>query len=253
MNTIDLNADVGEGFGDEPLYALVSSVNVACGAHAGDAASMAAAVDAALAAGCAIGAHPGYADRASMGRRPQMLAPHDLTTLLLDQVRTLEAIAASGGARLTHVKPHGALYNRAAVDAACARAVADAVAVAGSSLALYALAGSALADAGRAAGVPVIEEAFCDRGYRADGTLVPRDEAGALVADPGAAAAQAVALARGDPVATIGGGSIRVRAGTLCLHADTPGAVANARAVRAALDDAGIVVAAPGRVGEPGR
>jgi len=242
--TIDLNADVAEGADDAALYEIVTSVNVACGAHAGNENAMRSAIERARSLGVAIGAHPGYPDRETMGRRRLTMAPYDVERMLVEQISTLRRIAASMGARVRHVKPHGALYNQAAGDTLLARAVAAAVAAVDSALTLVGLAGGAMLDAGRAAGLAVAAEAFCDRGYREDGTLVPRGEPGALIDDPVRAAAQALAVARGAPVVA-GSGTVLVRADTICLHGDSPGAVATASAVRDALEAAGVRLAAP--------
>ncbi len=226
---IDLNADVGEGSDDAALYPLVTSVNIACGAHAGDSQTMAAAVALAVKHGCAIGAHPGYADPEHMGRRAVSLSPAEIVALVATQVRTLQRVARDHGTTLHHVKPHGALYNLAAADAATARAVATGVAAVDAGLILVGLAGSESIAAAGACGLQAAAEAFCDRGYRPDGSLIPRDQPGAVVADPEEAAVRAVQLA---------GGAVD----TLCLHSDTPGAVAMARAVRQALEKGGISV-----------
>ncbi|HVL91148.1 MAG TPA: 5-oxoprolinase subunit PxpA [Actinomycetota bacterium] len=240
--TIDLNADVAEGADDAALYSIVTSVNIACGAHAGDDETMRDAVARAREHGVAIGAHPGYPDRDSMGRRALAIPPQEIARLMVEQIAALDRIVSRAGLRIRHVKPHGALYNQAAADAAIARAIASAVAAFDPALTLVGLAGSEMLAAGRAAGLEVAGEAFADRGYRADGTLLPRDEPGALIQDPVRAAAQAVALARGEPVPA-GDGSVVVEADTVCLHGDTPGAVRNAVSVRAALEAAGIKVA----------
>jgi UPF0271 protein len=221
---IDLNADVGEGFDDEPLYGVVSSVNIACGAHAGDDTSMTRAIETALTRGVAIGAHPGYPDREHFGRRSLDMNSAALRATILDQIDALSSIAEPLGARVTHMKPHGALYNKAAVDEELAALLADCARERG--LVYVGLANSAMTRAGARA------EGFADRAYTPEHTLVPRDVAGAVIHDPDAAAAQAVALARSG------------RCATLCVHGDTPGALEIARAVRAALTGAGIEIAA---------
>lgn len=231
---IDLNADVGEGCGDDAaLFALVTSANVGCGFHAGDPVTMRQTLVAAAQAGVAIGAHPGYADRAGFGREARQLPAPQVFAEVLYQVGALQALCRAEGVRLAHVKPHGALYNQAAQDDALALAIARAVAAASGDLVLVGLAGSAaMRRAADAAGLRFAAEAFADRRYAPDGTLVSRSLPGAVLADPDAVAAQAVALARAGT------------ADTLCLHGDTPGALANARAVRAALARAGIDVRA---------
>jgi UPF0271 protein len=247
---IDLNADVGEGCGsDAELVPLVSSVNIACGAHAGDEASMLEALHLAVRHGAAIGAHPGFADREHFGRRELRVGPAEAAALVTGQTRHLQALAGRIGAAVGHVKLHGALYNMAAGDRALADAIASALAEdarrSGSPSVLVALAGSVLASAGREQGLRVIEEAFADRAYRRDGTLVPRSEPGAVVGEPGAASRQALLIAREGAVVAQGGERVRVEAGTLCIHGDSPGAVALARRIRADLAAAGIAVRPP--------
>jgi UPF0271 protein len=246
---IDLNADVGESFGpwpmgdDEHLIPLVSSVNIACGAHAGDPATIARTVRLAIAHGVGIGAHPGYPDLAGFGRRDLDMTPDELQASLLAQVGAVEAIARSQGAAIGHVKPHGALYNRAARDPDVAATIARAIARLDRDLVLVGLAGSAMLEAGRAAGLRVRAEGFADRAYEADGSLRDRRRDGAILA-PAEAAEQAVAIAR-DGRVDLPGPPVAVRAETICLHGDGPAAVATATAVRAALAAAGIDVRAP--------
>jgi len=245
--SIDLNADVGEGCGrDAELIALVSSVNIACGAHAGDEAAMRGAVALALRHGASIGAHPGFADRGHFGRRELPVSPTEAAALVVEQALALERIADALGARVCHVKLHGALYNMAARDRPLAAAVADALAEAGrrsgTPWALFALAGSELASAGRARGLAVLGEAFADRSYARDGSLLPRSDPGALIADEDAAAAQALMIARDGAVRAADGTEIRIDADTICLHGDSPGAVSFARRIRRELMSAGISV-----------
>lgn len=225
--TIDLNCDLGEGAGqDAELMPLVSSANIACGAHAGDAATMRATVALAQRHGVAIGAHPGFADRENFGRREIVLSAAEVQALVSGQIEALGAMA-----RLTHVKPHGALYNLASRNAGVAAAVAEAVAAADRRLVLVALRGSELGRAGRARGLRVAEEVFADRSYRVDGTLIPRSEPGALITDEETAVAQALRLAREG-------------ADTICLHGDGAHAVAFARRLRAELSAAGMAIRA---------
>ncbi|NLI46348.1 MAG: LamB/YcsF family protein [Acidobacteria bacterium] len=247
--TIDLNADVGErpealvdGI-EAALLRQVTSVNIACGGHAGDAATMIATVRLALAAGTAIGAHPGYPDPLHFGRSVLAMEPPALRDSLIEQIRALAGIAAAAGAGLVHVKPHGALYNLAARDAATARLVAESVAAVDPGLVLVGLAGSALLAAGEAAGLVVAGEAFVERRYEADGTLRDRRHADALIHDPGEAAAQAVRIACDGQVTAVDGTVVPVDARTLCIHGDSPGAAAIAAAVRQALTGAGVVLA----------
>jgi UPF0271 protein len=246
-SSIDLNADVGEGAGhDEELIALVSSVNVSCGAHAGDTGTLRRAIERALGRGVAIGAHPGFADREHFGRREMPVEPAEAADLVLEQARFLEGLAEGLGAVIGHVKLHGALYNMAARDPQLAQAIVDGLVrrnqAAKRPWTLVALAGSALVTAGRAAGLRVLGEAFADRSYRADGTLTPRSERGALVETEEAAVGQAVRIARDGAVVALGGALVPVDAATLCLHGDGPYAVAFARRVRSGLEAAGIAV-----------
>ncbi len=248
---IDLNADVGESLGPWPMGAdaalipLVTSVNVACGFHAGDPLTIRRAVRLALDAGAAVGAHPGYPDLAGFGRRDMDLAPDELEAAVLYQVAALAGIVHAEGGRLAHVKPHGALYNRASVTATVAEPIARAVASLDAALRLVGPAGSALVSAARDAGLPWLEEAFADRAYEADGSLRSRRLPGALHLDPAAAAAQAVAIARDGAVTAFDGSVLSIRAATLCVHGDTPGAAEIARAVRVALAAAGVEVRRP--------
>jgi UPF0271 protein len=246
---IDLNADVGESFGswqkgdDERLIPLVSSVNIACGAHAGDPATIARTVRLALAHGAAIGAHPGYPDLAGFGRRDLDMAADDLEASLIVQIGAVQAVARSQGATVRHVKPHGALYNRAAHDPGLAATIAASIARLDPDLVLVGLAGSALLDAGRSAGLAVRAEGFADRSYEPDGSLRDRRLSGAILG-PAAAAAQAVSIARDRSVATADGGRLPIEADTICIHGDGPDAVATAMAVRAALAAAGVDIRA---------
>jgi 5-oxoprolinase (ATP-hydrolysing) subunit A len=246
---IDLNADVGEGFGawamgsDADLLALVTSVNVACGFHGGDPAVMDRMVAAAARAGIALGAHPGYFDLRGFGRRPMAVPPEEVETDVLYQVGALMAFARWHGTRVAHVKPHGALYNQAAQDERLARAVARGTARAGRDLILVGLASSAaMRRAADAEGLRFAAEAFADRAYQDDGSLRPRTLPDAVITEPEAAARQAVSIARDGQVTAASGAGVRVAADTVCLHGDNPSALANARAVRAALQSAGIVV-----------
>ena len=224
---IDLNANAGEGFDDAGVAAAVSSLNIACGAHAGDERTMRAALALARDCGLAAGAHPGYPDRDGFGRVELGLPAGAIAATVLRQTGQLAALARESGLRLAHVKPHGALYHRAADDAETARAIAEAVATIDDGLAIVGLPESALLAAAEAAGLAAVAEGFADRGYGAGGRLVPRSDPRALLG-AAAAAAQAVELAP------------RVR--TLCVHSDSPGAAELARAVRRGLEAAGCVV-----------
>ncbi|MBN8766109.1 MAG: lactam utilization protein LamB [Thiobacillus sp. SCN 64-317] len=233
---IELNADIGEGDDDGELLPYLSCASIACGGHTGDAVSMMTALRQATEHGVAVGAHPGYPDRTGFGRRALAATADEIERWVTQQTETLAALAARLGVRLAHVKPHGALYNRAACDLEVAEAIVRAVAAFDSRLILVGLAGSRLIAAGQAAGLQVLNEAFADRRYQSNGQLVSRETPGALLADPAGAAQQALALARGEPVMTLDGMPLRVRAETLCLHSDTPDALNIARAVHAALN-----------------
>lgn len=238
---VDLNADLGEGAPDDAeLLALVSSANIACGWHAGDARLMQATVGAALARGVAIGAHPSYPDRENFGRSEMRLAPAEVRADLIYQIGALDALVRAAGGRLHHVKPHGALYNQAARDPVLADAVVAAVRAVDPGLALYGLAGSELLRAAERAGLRAVAEVFADRGYRADGSLVPRSQPGALVDDVDEAVARTLRMVREGVVQAVSGETVPLQAQTLCLHGDGPHALAFARAIHQALTDAGI-------------
>jgi UPF0271 protein len=232
----ELNADIGEGCDDAGLMPYLDRVSIACGGHTGDATSMAAALRLAAEHGVVVGAHPSYPDRAQFGRREMAASADEIAAWVTQQIDALAEQAAQLDLRLAHVKPHGALYNTAARDAGVARAIAQAVAAVDPALILVGLSGSQLIGAGQAAGLAVMNEAFADRRYQTSGRLVSRETPGALIVDPRLAAAQAVALANGQAIDTLGGGRIRVAADTICLHSDTPDALNIARAVHAALN-----------------
>jgi UPF0271 protein len=249
---IDLNADVGESFGawplgdDARLIPLVTSVNVACGFHAGDPVTIERTVARAVAVGVAVGAHPGYPDLAGFGRRDMDLTAAEVEAAVVYQIGAVAAFARAAGSDLRHVKPHGALYNRAARDPATAEAIARAVRRSSSELVLVGLAGSELLAAGEAAGLTTAAEAFADRAYEPDGSLRSRRLPDAVLGTA-AAAAQAVAIARDGRAVAVGGSRLAIRADTLCIHGDSPAAVEIAIAVRAALAAAGIEIAPVGR------
>jgi UPF0271 protein len=246
--SVDLNSDLGESFGawsmgdDAALLRLVSSANVACGFHAGDASTMLATCRGAAGNGVTVGAHVSYRDLAGFGRRSMDVPPAELRDEVLYQLAALAGLARVAGTSVRYVKPHGALYNRIVADERQARAVVDAVAAFDPRLALLGLAGSAVERAAEEAGVRFVREAFVDRGYRPDGTLVPRTEPGALLHDPAEIAARAVRMVTDGRVVAVDGSDIRVQVDSLCVHGDTPGAVAMARAVREALTGAGVRV-----------
>lgn len=249
---IDLNADVGESFGpwelgeDAQLIPLVSSVNVACGFHAGDPLTMERTIRIAASAGVAIGAHPGYPDLAGFGRRELSMGRDELEAAVLYQVGALAAFARERGEEIGHVKPHGALYNLAARDPGTAEAVASAVRRFSGSLVLVGLAGSVMLEAGRAAGLAVAAEAFADRVYEPDGSLRSRRLPDALLDDPALVGAQALRLATEGRVIAIDGSAVALEADTICVHGDAPGAAGRAGAARAALEAAGVEIRAIG-------
>ena len=245
---MDLNADLGEGFGvwrlgdDEAMLDVITSANVACGFHAGDAATMRRVCVVAAARGVAVGAQVSYRDLAGFGRRRIDYDPGELRDDVLYQLAALDGIARVAGTRVSYVKPHGALYNTAADDEAQADAVVRAVAEYDTALAVLGLPASALLRAADAAGLRSVTEGFADRGYLASGRLVPRTRPDALVVEPAAVAARALVMAGGEIVA-VDGTVVRQRVESICVHGDTPGAVALATSVRRALSDAGISVA----------
>lgn len=246
--SVDLNSDLGESFGawsmgdDAALLRLVSSANVACGFHAGDASTMLATCREAAANGVTVGAHVSYRDLAGFGRRAMDVPSGELRDEVLYQLSALAGLARVAGTGVRYVKPHGALYNRIVADEHQARAVVDAVAAFDPRLALLGLAGSAVERAADEAGLRFVREAFVDRGYRSDGTLVPRGEPGALLSDDAVIAERVVRMVRERVVRAVDGADIPVVVDSLCVHGDTPGAVAMARAVRGALAAAGVEV-----------
>jgi UPF0271 protein len=236
--SIDLNCDLGEGAGqDAALMLLITSANIACGAHAGDEATMRATLALAQRHGVAIGAHPGFADRANFGRMEIALPPADVRDLVESQIATLQALGP-----VSHVKAHGALYNMAGRDPALADAVAQAVQRRGPELVLFALAGSELIHAGRACGLRVASEVFADRTYQCDGSLTPRSRPDALIHDEEAAVAQVLRMVQEGRVRATDGTDVPIAADTICLHGDGPHAVAFARHLGAELRRAGIAL-----------
>jgi UPF0271 protein len=245
---IDLNCDMGEGAGeDEGIVPLVSSINVACGFHAGDPATIRATIRLAARHGVAVGAHPSYPDRAGFGRAPMVRSPDDVRDDVVYQVAAVRAFCAAEGVPLVHVKPHGALYNTAAQDPALATAICEAIRQVDAGLVVVCLAGSPMAGVIRSLGLRCAEEAFADRGYTPEGTLVPRGTPGALVEDPAAVAERVAAMARDRRVTSVAGTSVSVAADTICLHGDTPGAALLAAAIRARLARDGVEVRALAR------
>jgi UPF0271 protein len=242
MWRIDLNCDLGEGAGhDAELMPLITSANIACGAHAGDEATMQATVALAQKHGVAIGAHPGFADRANFGRRELAVTPDEVHMLVLVQVRMLQRLGP-----VRHVKPHGALYNMAARDLALARAVVDAIYEADPRLILYGLAGSHLIAVAEACGLPVVSEVFADRTYQSDGSLTPRAQANALITDENTAVAQVLRMVREGKVRATDGTDVAITADTVCLHGDGAHPVEFARKLRHELTAAGVEIKACG-------
>ncbi|WP_406859628.1 5-oxoprolinase subunit PxpA [Streptomyces sp. HUAS MG47] len=248
--SIDLNADLGEGFGrwrlteDEQLLSVVTSANVACGFHAGDAVTMRRVCAQAAERGVRIGAQVSYRDLAGFGRRAMDVPAEELAAEVAYQIGALQVFARAAGTRVSYVKPHGALYNRVVRDEEQATAVVDGVLLSGERLPLLGLPGSVLHAVAEKAGLPVVTEAFGDRAYTADGTLVPRGQEGAVVADVAQVVERSVSMARFGVVTSHCGRSVPVRARSLCLHGDTPGAVALARQVRTRLEASGVHVKA---------
>jgi 5-oxoprolinase (ATP-hydrolysing) subunit A len=248
MTAIDLNSDLGEGFGpwsmgdDAAVMAIVTSANIACGGHAGDPGTMFRALQTAAALGVTIGAHPGYNDREGFGRRVIPMAPDDIGQMVAAQVGALTGVAALAGVRVRYVKPHGALANLAADR----RDVADAIVVAARAvpgdLALLAISGTELEHAARDAGMAVFSEVFADRGYLASGRLVPRGQPGAMIQDAGIAAVRLVGFLRSGLMPVVDGDPIRLKAQSICVHGDSPGAVAMARRIRDVLQAEGIAL-----------
>jgi UPF0271 protein len=247
MPHLEFNCDLGEGCGsDADIVPSISSASIACGAHAGDAGTMRAAIRLCRDHGVAIGAHPSFEDREHFGRRELALDREGIARLVQSQLARLAAIAAEEGTRIAHVKPHGALYNLAARDRGVADAIAAAIVAFDPSLMLYGLSGSQLTTAGEAAGLRVAHEVFAERGYDADGTLAPRGTAGAVIENLDAALAQVRSLLHEGIVIARDGSRVPLRADTLCLHGDRADAAGFARALRKALDADGVIVAAPG-------
>ena len=247
---IDLNGDVGESFGayeighDAALIPVLTSANVACGFHAGDPGVMRATVALAREHGTAVGAHPGFPDLAGFGRREMKATAREVEDFVAYQIGALAGIAAAQNVRLRHVKPHGALYNMAAKDDVLADAIARATASVDRSLMLFGLPRSKSLDAARRHGLRAVSEAFADRAYRADGTLVPRGDDGAVIADGDTVVARAVMIARDRVVIAVDGTRVPLEVETICVHGDTPGAAALANRIRTALTEAGLQIKA---------
>jgi UPF0271 protein len=247
---IDLNADLGEGFGrwsltdDEALLSVVSSANIACGFHAGDPSTMRRVCALAAERGVRIGAQVSYRDLAGFGRRAMEMPPDELADEIAYQIGALQIFARAAGATVDYVKPHGALYNRTVRDEEQAVAVVEGIRLAGADLPVLGLPGSQLHTAAERAGLPTVTEAFADRAYTPQATLVPRREPGAVVHDPDAVVRRSIGMARDGIVTSHTGRRVVVRARSLCLHGDTPGAAELARRVRMSLTEAGVRIEA---------
>ena len=245
---VDLNSDVGESFGtyklglDEEVLKYVTSANIACGFHAGDFMVMEKTVALAVENNVGIGAHPGFPDLQGFGRRQMALTPAEVKNLIIYQVGALAAFARAAGRPLQHVKAHGALYNQAAKDLEMAKAIARATKDAGGDLILLGLANSLFEQAAAEVGVTYAAEAFADRGYMNDGSLVPRSMPGAFVHDPKEAGERMVRLVKEGIVQSAEGKDIHLKAHSICLHGDNPAAVEMARSIRKALEDAGVQI-----------
>lgn len=254
MKRVDLNCDMGERFGayslagndDKALLRIVTSANIACGFHAGDPATMRCTVEAAVESGVSIGAHPGLPDLAGFGRRCMEISPREAYDITLYQVGALDAFVRAAGTCLRHVKPHGALYNMAAQNSELANAIAEAVRSIDDKLILFGLAGSCSITTAERLGLRTASEVFADRNYKPDGTLTSRRDVLALVTDHDVAARNVIRMITEGVVKSISDEDIPVRADTICIHSDTPGALTLAGHIRSALEDANIVVRAVG-------
>ncbi len=246
MPTVDLNCDLGEGCGnDAELMPLITSANIACGGHAGDAETMRATVQLALQNEVAIGAHPGYPDQENFGRIEHDISHEELFDEIVAQVSALRDICREADTELSHVKPHGALYNLSARDAETARLIANAVAAVDHELVLFGLAGSHSLSEAERAGLRTASEVFGDRSYQPDGSLTPRSRLGALIESPEIAAAQVLEMVMNGQVTSMSGEPVPVRADTICLHGDGAFAPAFAMVIRDALRLAGVEIEAP--------
>ena len=251
MKRIDLNCDMGESYGawkmgaDAEVMPYISSANIACGFHAGDPATIRKTVRLAVDRGVAIGAHPSLPDLMGFGRRVMRISPQDMYDLVIYQAGAVEAFARAAGAKLHHVKCHGALYNMAATDEGLSEAMAQAVSDLGGGVGLYALSNSLMMKIAKTKNIPVYGEVFADRGYSDDGTLAPRDQPGGLIEDPAASVKQVLGMVEEGYVTSLAGKRVAVAADTLCLHGDQPGAVTFAKKLRETFKERGISVAAP--------
>lgn len=249
MRAIDLNADMGEGWGpwrmgdDAAMLEVVTSANIACGGHAGDPETLFATLTLAKARGVVIGAHPSFPDLAGFGRRALPCSAGEIERFVASQVGGMLGVAQLAGAKVAYVKPHGAVANLAADDPQVARAIIKAVRAMDGKLALLAISGTTLEEEAREAGVAVYSEIFADRGYTQAGRLAPRDQAGAMIENPDAACRRLLEFLETGAMPVVGGGEVALAAHSICIHGDSPHAVAMARAVRQALTDAGVAIA----------
>ena len=241
MYKVDLNCDMGEGFGayhmdtDKEILSCISSANIACGFHASDPQIMRATVKMALEAGVGIGAHPGYPDLLGFGRRNMDVSPAEVEAYVTYQLGALSAFAVSQGGHLSHVKPHGAMYNMAAKNSALAEAICQAIRKFDPGLILLGLSGSAMLQAAEQLGLPYAGEVFADRAYEPDGTLVARSKAGAMITDEDEAVARVIRMVKERRVRAIDGTDVEIRADSVCIHGDSPKAVLFARKINSAL------------------
>lgn len=248
MITIDLNCDMGESAAsqiigdDEAIMPFISSANIACGMHGGDDQVMAATIALAKQYQVAIGAHPSFNDRENFGRREMELAPSEIRALVMKQVEHIKRIAETRGAPVTHVKPHGALYNMAARRRDYAEAIVDAVTTIDPALVLFGLSGSEMLRAAAETGLAFCAEVFADRSYQDDGSLTPRSQHGAMITEVRQAVQQVIGMVKEGRVRSMNGRWIELKADTICIHGDTPGAAGYARAIRQGLEEAGITI-----------
>lgn len=249
MKTVDLNCDLGESFGayqigmDDAVIPLISSANVACGMHAGDPVVMEQTVERAKKAGIAVGAHPGYPDLQGFGRRNMALSPAEVRATVIYQTAALKGFVEAAGLRLQHVKPHGAMYNMAAVDPALAQAIVSGIRAVDRELILLGLANSELLKAARAAGLPYASEVFADRAYLPDGTLVPRSRPDAMIRDEELAVRRVVRMVKEGTVEAVDGSIVPIRADSVCVHGDNEKALLFVERIREALEAEGILIA----------
>lgn len=248
MKKIDLNCDLGESFGaytiglDSQVLPHITSANVACGFHASDPVVMAKTVSMAKAAGVAVGAHPGYPDLQGFGRRNMVIASSEVKAMVQYQIGALQAFCTANGVQMQHVKPHGALYNMAGKDEALAMAICEGIYEVDKGLILLGLSGSRLLSAAEKTGLRAASEVFADRGYRADGALVPRGTPGAMIEDEDLAVARVIRMVKEGAVTTADGRDIPIQADSVCVHGDSPKALAFVQKIRAGLEQAGIEI-----------